>query len=525
LITRRALLLAALGLGVTIEWVFYDPSLGLALAVLDLVVGSILFVCAFVALERRPESRVGALMAATGAAWFLGNLAGPLVFLHRGPLVQLLLSYPTGRLPSRLSRAVVAAAYADAAIEPLGRNDVLTLVLGAAVALAAIRAFAVTSGPARKAGTPALAAGLAFAGVLALAAAERLAGWHADHAVLSTYDVVIAAVVLTLLVDLLRGRWAESVVTGLVVDLGTPAQAGTLRARLARALGDPSLVVAYRVAGAGLVDDTGRTVELPAAGSGRTVTPLLDHGREVAVLVHDDALLADRPLVDAVAAAASIAVANAALQAEARAQTRELEASRRRLVEAADTQRRRIQHELRQGAERRLEHVATLLEGARMRLPAADAKAVAALEGDVGATRSELAELAHGVMPAGLVDGGLMPALEQLAQRSSTPARVRGGVGRLPEPVETALYFVCSEALANVAKHAAASLVAIDVDAGPDHVSVAVRDDGAGGADPNIGSGLRGLADRVEALGGRFDLESPIGVGTRVTATIPSGTA
>ena len=129
------------------------------------------------------------------------------------------------------------------------------------------------------------------------------------------------------------------------------------------------------------------------------------------------------------------------------------------------------------------------------------------------------------MIPAGLIDDGLMPALAQLAQRSSIPADLRGDVGRLPEATEAALYFVCSEALANVAKHAAASRVTIDVRAENERVSIAVRDDGAGGADPRAGSGLHGLADRVEALGGRLDVESRAGAGTRIAATIPTGPA
>jgi signal transduction histidine kinase len=515
---RRAFLLSALAFGLAVEWFLYDASLGLALAGADLVVGWILLVSGFLASERRPESRVGSLMTAAGVTWFLGNLAGALAFLHRGPLVQLLLSYPSGRLPSLLSRTVVTAAYVDAAIELLARNDVLTLALSGAIALAALHAFGRASGPARKASGPALASALAYAGVLALDAGARLAGSHNVHAQLWGYDIVIATVAIVLFFDLLRGRSADAIVTGLVVDLGAPSEAGTLQAKLARALGDPSLVVGYRVGDAGLVDDAGRPVELPAPGSGRSTTPLVDHGREVGVLVHEDALLADPSLIESVATAAGIAVANAALQAEARARTDELEASRRRLVEAADLQRRRIQHELEHGAGHRLENVATLLERARM---LAETDAVATLEADVARTRDELAELAHGVIPAALVDGGLSPALAQLALRSPTPAVLHATAGPLPEAVEAALYFVCSEALANVAKHAGASRVAISVQTANGHVSVSIHDDGDGGADPLAGSGLRGLADRVEALGGRLEVVSPSGGGTWVAARIP----
>jgi signal transduction histidine kinase len=518
---RSALLPAGIAFGLAVEWAFYSPALGPALTVADFTVGCMLLVCGTVAWQRREESRVGPLMGLAGLTWFLGNIGQPLLYLHRGPLVHLHLSYPTGRLPTRLAAAVVAIAYVDAVVEPLAANDLLTLALSALIALSALRVFLRTSGPARKAGGPALGAALAFAGVLALGAVNRLAGWDADRAVLWTYDAVIAAIAVVLLRDLLRGRWTDAVVTGLVVDLGNQ-ESGTLRAKLSRALGDPSLVVGYRLADAdGFVDDAGRPVELPAAGSGRVVTPITDGGEQVAVLVHDEALLADRHLVESVAAAARVAVANARLQAEAQARADELVASRRRIVQAADDQRRRLEEELRLGAERRLENVQALLEDARSEVTGGDADAIATLEQELDETRSELREFAHGVHPGALTDGGLMPALAQLAARSPIPVTVTGAVTRLPAPVEAALYFVCSETLANAAKHSAASGISADVRQERDRVVIAVADDGVGDADPSRGSGLRGLADRLEAFGGGLDVDSPPGDGTRVVAEIP----
>jgi signal transduction histidine kinase len=265
------------------------------------------------------------------------------------------------------------------------------------------------------------------------------------------------------------------------------------------------------------VDDSGRPVPLPAAGSGRTITRLVDRGEDVAVLVHDESLLADRALVDSVAAAARMALANAALQAEARQKAAELEASRRRIVEAGDAQRRRIQHELQTGAGRRLDRVASLLAGSRD----ADSVAIARVEAELVEAQHELEEFAQGVQPAALTEGGLLPALAQLATRSPVPVDVTGTVGRLPAPVESALFFVCSEALANVAKHAAASRAAIEVGAANGWAFLAVSDDGVGGADLTGGSGLRGLADRVDALGGRLRIASAPAGGTLVRAELP----
>ena len=284
---------AAVVLGLGVEWAAFDDG-ELGLVVADLLVGWLLIGCGLVAWRRRPESRVGLLMGIAGVTWFAGSLGQAALYLHRGPLVHLHLSYPTGRLPTRLSRVVVIAAYVDAVVEPIARNDPLTLALAALVALASVQIFLQTSGPARKAGVPALAAALAFAAVLALGAAMRLAGLEADNAVLWTYDIVIAAIAVTLLVDLLRGRWSEAVVAGLVVDLGRGADVGTLQDTLGRALGDRSLVVGYWLPEeARYVDDAGRPLELPEPGGERAVTRIAHAGEPVGVLVHDAAALDD----------------------------------------------------------------------------------------------------------------------------------------------------------------------------------------------------------------------------------------
>jgi signal transduction histidine kinase len=520
----RRLVVVAVGLafGITVEWAEWDDAPSRALAAADLAVGCLLIACGAVAWDRRAESRVGPLMTLAGFTWFLGTLWATALYLHRGPLVHLHLSYPTGRVPGRAALVVVTAAYVDAAIEPLASNDVLTLALSGAVALTAVQVFARTSGPARKAGGPALAAALAFAGVLALGAVDRLAGWDADRAVLWAYDVVIASVAIVLLVDLLRGRWTEAVVTGLVVDLGAGGDGATLRAKLASALGDPSLVVGYRLAVAdSFVDDAGRPVDLPAPESGRAMTRIDDRGESLAVLVHDAELLTDRRLVESVAAAARVAVANARLQAEAQTRAGELEASRRRIVEAADAQRRRLEEQLRLGAERRLETVATLLADARGGARA-DGQAIEGLEGELAETRRELREFAQGVHPAALAERGLMPALRLLAERSPIPVEIVGEVGTLTPPVEAAMFFVCSEALANTSKHADATGVRIELEQRAGDLVLTVADDGVGGADLAQGTGLRGLVDRVHALGGTLGLESEPGRGTRVEVRVPT---
>jgi signal transduction histidine kinase len=519
--TPRTLIPAAAGLAVVAEWASSGPGDEIGLVVADGVVGLVLLSAAGGAWHRRPDSLVGPLMGLAGLTWFAGNFWPALLFLHRGPLVHLLLSYPSGRLRWWPARATVAGAYLTAAVEPLARNDGATLVLSALVAAASLVAYRRASGTARRAGVPALVAAVAFAGVLALGATNRLAGWEIDRGMLWAYDSVVAGVVVVLLSDLLRGRWADAVVTDLVVDLGGRADTGTLRDELSRALGDPMLVLGYWLPDEGrYVDDAGQPVEPDVAAPGRAVTPI-EHNREpVAVLVHDAAVLDDTGLVDAVAAAARLAVSNARLQADARERVVALAASRRRLVEAADAQRRRLAGELDEGVQRRLDSAARLLDDVPQ-MDGSTANLLTEVRGELRGARAELAEFAQGIHPRALTEGGLSGALQALADRAGVPVRLTVPPGRLPPAIEAAVYFLCSEALTNVAKYAHASWVVVTVGRTNDQVTAIIEDDGVGGADPTRGSGLRGLADRVEALGGQLHIESATRAGTRLAATLP----
>src|SRR5439155_11463867 len=182
----------------------------------------------------------------------------------------------------------------------------------------------------------ATAATLLLCAILAADSVGRLAGWGADRVVLHAYELMLIAVAVELTGDLLRGRWSERALAGLVVDLGEADAPLTLRGKLARALGDPSLAIGYNLGADGaLVDEAGRPFALPAPGSGRAVTPLDHHGGRLAVLVHDPSGPDEPALLAAVAAVARVAVANVRLQTEARARVSELMASRWRVVEAA----------------------------------------------------------------------------------------------------------------------------------------------------------------------------------------------
>jgi signal transduction histidine kinase len=237
--------------------------------------------------------------------------------------------------------------------------------------------------------------------------------------------------------------------------------------------------------------------------------------------VHDEAVLEDAALVEAVASAARMAVSNARLQAEVRARVLELAASRRRVVEAADAQRRRLERELRQGAERRLASVSALLTQAREDADEGAAAQLVAVENELDGARVELRDFARGIHSTALTEGGLAAALPELALRAGMPVELEVSTGRLAPATEAAVYFLCSEALANAAKHAEATSVTIGVSQSSGRLLVAIADDGVGGADPAGGTGLRGLADRIEALGGRLSLESLPRQGTRLLAEIP----
>ena len=218
----------------------------------------------------------------------------------------------------------------------------------------------------------------------------------------------------------------------------------------------------------------------------------------------------------------------ARLDAELRSRLEELRASRARIVEAGDAERRRLERDLHDGAQARLVGLAMLLSHLHRRIDA-DADAVSVLEraqSKLKLSLSELRELARGIHPPLLTEQGLAPALDALAARAPVPVTIEADGGdRLPRAVEVAAYFVVSEALTNVAKYAGATEATVAVHRVNGLLTVEVGDDGVGGADVGRGSGLRGLADRVAALDGTLTLDSPPGAGTRVHVEIPCAIA
>lgn len=219
--------------------------------------------------------------------------------------------------------------------------------------------------------------------------------------------------------------------------------------------------------------------------------------------------------------------ANARLQGQVEAQLQEVRASRARIVEAGEQERRRVERDLHDGAQQRLVSLSLELQVARRALgddaEPAVRRSLDRAAGEAQQALTELRDLALGIHPLILTEAGLGAAVESLADRTPVPVTVDVGDERYPPAIEGAAYFVISEALANVAKYAGATKASVRVTRGDDHMGIEVEDDGVGGADPRSGSGLRGLGDRLAALDGTMTVVSPVGGGTRIAARIPTG--
>jgi signal transduction histidine kinase len=526
---------------------------------------------------RRPDNRIGMLMAATGFAWLvvaaglsdlplvftLGQLLGTVFF---AVVLHLLLAFPTGRLEGLAERRIVAGAYLLTTVGawvvwPFAEPDaldcsecpdnvllvhslpsfvstlttILNLVgaaLVAAVLVVLVRRWRRATPAQRRFLVPVYSAGVAVLFLLIVQIVLQAGGLDSD-----TLDAiwVVGMVPFTLvpylfLGTLVRARIIQSGAVGeLMARLGETPRRGELRDALARALGDPSLELVYWLPeDERFVDADGRPVAVPQPGAARAVTKVERDGEIVAALVHD-AVIRDeqRAYVDAVGAAASLALENERLEAELRSKVEELRASRQRMLRIGLEERRRLERDLHDGAQQRLVSMALNMRLARARLREDPAGAQNLLEGAAGeldAALEELRELARGIHPALLSERGLETALEMLARRAPVPVQLeRVPDERLPEAVELAAYFVVAEALTNVAKYAAASRATVDVNRVNGKLLVQVKDDGVGGADPDAGTGLRGLADRLAVIEGRLEIDSQPGQGTTVTAKIPCG--
>src|SRR5262249_20494756 len=407
--------------------------------------------------------------------------------------------------PSNLMRAVSDDARA-------GRLLDLQRILGGALA-AVVIALIVTrwlraSRPERRASAPVLWAGsAALAALIGVIVTSELS--TASSVPSNLFFYAFATVPVAVLFVFLQRRLARGAVAGLVVELGEPSAGADLRGALARALGDPSLQLAFWFpAEARYVDGDGRPIVLPDPDSERRSTLVQREGEPIAGLVHDPALEHNTELVQSVCAAAGLTLENERLQAELRARLAELQASRARLVEATDTERRRIERDLHDGTQQRLVSIAMSLGLLESKLPGRPTEAKPL----VHETRQALAlppqglrELTQGIHPTLLAECGLAVALDELCRRSALPAQVELTLdARLPDQVESAAYFFASEALTNAAKHSHASNVRVTASSDGRTLTVELSDDGIGGATPAGASALRRLAYRVQALDGRL---------------------
>jgi signal transduction histidine kinase len=321
-----------------------------------------------------------------------------------------------------------------------------------------------------------------------------------------------------------RARTAGGALGTAIVGLEPGASPGRLREALARALGDSTLQLAFRrPGGSGYLDTAGQAVDVDRPDTGRVVARVA--GSDEAVLVYDEGLALEPQLVKLTAAAASMALEHARLQAEVQAQLEQVRASRARIVEAGDAERRRLERDLHDGAQQRLVTLSLALGMARDRAAEADPELGSLIESASKEARealTELRELARGIHPAVLTEAGLTGAIQALAERSPVATTITAvPEGRFPAAIEATAYFVVSEALANVAKHARAGGAQVTIRKLAGRLLVEVSDDGTGGARAAGGSGLRGLADRVASVGGVLQVDSPPGRGTRLEAEIP----
>jgi signal transduction histidine kinase len=527
------LLLGASILALAAEWSGYDWS-AVGDWLPDLTAGSALIVCGLAGWTVRPQSRSGALMTVAGVAWFLPNLAttgvaaldwplSHLLYAHRGVLVALVLTFPLGRMRGRLDAVVVVVACGLALVAPLWQNPVAAIAFSLVLVAIATRWYLVSIGRDRRLRQAAWWATAALAAIFAGAALAHLVTTPADNAsTLRAYQLSLAVLAAVLLTALIHAPWESRRIGDLVVELRE--KSSTARDRLAHALGDPTLQVGYwSVPHQAYVDAQGGTLDLAVPARGRAATRVDRDGEPLAVLVHDRAVLDDRGLFEAVAAASTLAAANMRLQAEVREQVAELESSRRRLLDAADQERRRLEQRLRSGAERRLAALHPVLEdAAAMSIDGRDAATlVERAEDQLERTLAELRRLALGLHPRVLASDGLAEAIRGLASESPVAVELSLPAQRVPKDVESALYFLCAEALANSAKYANATRISVQLSLDDEGVVAEIADDGVGGADPARGTGLSGLADRIETLNGRLRVASPPGIGTLIRAEIP----
>jgi len=562
---RRAIqggALAAIALAGVAE--ISDPSRQWYAVLVGIVPGFSFILAGLFAWSLRPRNRAGLLMIGVGVGLLAGDAAlrdrvgqvstpVELVLDIVSPLwavmlIHLLLAFPGGRLVSRLDRDVVRSFYAvvpfaallavvagypvlgqisqpvfDIKVPAAGGIYAACLVIGSVLV---IRRWFLGGRARRRSMSPVFWPMIPITVFFLLSTAAVLRG---SVTVLATvFPLFLVALPIGILIGLLRSGLDMSSVGDLVVKLSGGLAPEQLQPALAHALHDPSLEVAYWLPEQEwFADLEGKRIDLPAADSERAVSILGDPSSPIAALVYDSSLVEEEQLVDTAAAAVHMALQNAGLQVQLRAQLEEVRQSRARLVEAADHERQRVERDLHDGAQQQL---VTLLSSLQVTKKEAvkysdleTAKLVDANIAELKEALHELRELARGIHPTILTQAGLVPAIRSLSERCPIPVEITGELGdaRLAPPVEAALYFVVSEAITNAVRHSKGRSMCVSLRRRSGLAIIEVSDDGVGGADLSIGSGLRGLTDRVAAVGGRLVVKSDKARGTTIRAEVP----
>jgi PAS domain S-box-containing protein len=540
------------------------------------------FAAGLYAVYRNPGARFGWLLVLAGVLWsptmlaesadsVLYSIGRVSVWFAELLLIYLVLAFPTGRLSSRTDRllvragAVIVALYVVYALlgdypepspwatcgtdcpdnafmlpssEPgfvgaalLPALQLASVVVFAGVALQLLRRLMKGTSLMRVELVPVLAAAVVrmAATVAFLIAREADSGSQLTEVLGWIALLATPAVSVGFLIGLVGSRVRAARALSKLSVLGRPT-AQQLRDVIAQAVDDPSLEVVYRTSGdpAEWVDDVGHPVALPEAPDGRATTEIRTAGLPVAALIHDPALVGAPVITEVAKGFTQMALQNQRLETELRSSLRELQASRSRIMSAADEERRRIERDLHDGAQQRLLALAIELEMAGDLVasnPGEGAQRLHELVEDVNEAMADIRSLASGLYPSLLLERGLVEALSAVAAGGSVPTTLTAeSLGRYAPEIEGAVYFCCREALQNAAKHAQGGSVLIKLwEAKAEAVHFEVRDDGVGlpQGHGSKGAGITNMRDRIGAMGGTLAIESHPGAGTCVMGAVP----